>query len=559
MSSLPRDEAELVSAHGAPRSLRYLPHVLLATAVVSLVPIAIVWALRDRGVIRSAWVALPLAVALSLLAAALGSAWWSRRRRGDDLMFSELLLWGWLRRVYIDHKVGRAVGQLGLVGPSDQPDRRGVTVKRRIQLLSQLAGALEAQDPYLVGHSRRVARHATMIARKIGLSGDQVARIRRAAVLHDVGKLRVPRGLLDKPGRLSATEFDQVKPHADEGAKMIAALGDDQLTSIVRHHHERLDGTGYPDGLRGADIPLGARVIAVADMYDAMTAPRPYRPAAPHKQAIDMLREESLTHLDPALVRAFRSCYSGRGPLAFWESLAAWTLALHLFPSRAPAIARRLSLREVMATTLAATVAAVAAIAAPIGWRGGERHAPAPSRNPSVALARTQPSHPGPGSGQTRHAPAPARRSAPIVKRRPAPSTGTPSATRHLAQATTTRLGARPGTGQTPASPVSTGRAPSSPHPPTTTAHQSPPRPRPRPASPRPPTTIAVSHPQTTPATPATGAPTPTPGTPTSTPPPPVAGSTGPPLRKDACKSGGYDQYGFTNQGRCVATVENGG
>ena len=108
MSSLPRAEAEFVSARGAPRSLRYLPHVLVATALVSLVPIVVVWALRDRGVIRSAWVAVPLAVALSLVAAALGSAWWSRRRRGDDLMFSELLLWGWLRRVYIDHQVERA-------------------------------------------------------------------------------------------------------------------------------------------------------------------------------------------------------------------------------------------------------------------------------------------------------------------------------------------------------------------------------------------------------------------------------------------------------------------
>jgi putative nucleotidyltransferase with HDIG domain len=351
-------------------------------------------------------------VALSLLAAAVGSAWWSRRRRGVDLLFSELLLWAWLRRLYIDRKVERAVGLLCLAGPSVRSDSVGMTVERRTQLLGQLAGALEAQDPYLEGHSRRVARHATMIAQKIGLSGDQVARIRTAAVLHDVGKLRVPQGLLNKPGRLSATEFDQVKPHADEGAKMIAGLGDDQLTSIVRHHHERLDGTGYPDGLRGAHIPLGARVIAVADTYDAITAPRPYRPAAPHKQAIDTLREESLTHLDPALVRAFRSCYSGRAPLAFWETLAAWTLALPFFPHRTPAIARRIPLREVMATTLATTAAVVAAIAAPIGSRGGEGNPPAPSSNPSVALAPTRPYRPGLGTGHTRAAPAHARRSA---------------------------------------------------------------------------------------------------------------------------------------------------
>jgi putative nucleotidyltransferase with HDIG domain len=534
--------------------------VLLATALVSVVPIVIVWGLRDRGVIRSAWVALPLAVALSLLAAALGGAWWSRRRRGDDLMFSELLLWGWLRRVYIDHQVERAVGLLCLADPSGQPHSGAMTVKRRTQLLSQLAGALEAQDPYLAGHSRRVARHATMIARKIGLRGDQVTRIRTAAVLHDVGKLRVPQGLLNKRGRLSATEFEQVKPHADEGAKMIAGLVDDQLTSIVRHHHERLDGTGYPDGLRGSHIPLGARVIAVADTYDAITAPRPYRPAAPHKQAIDTLREESLTHLDPALVRAFRSCYSGRGPLAFWEALVAWTLTLHFFPHRAPAIARRVSLREVMATTLAATVAAVAATAAPIGSPSGERHPPAASGSASVALAPTHGNQPWPGSGQARHAPASARRAAQIVTHRPTPSTGAPPATPRFAQSPTTRLRRRPGAGQTPRGPVSTGRTPPSPNAPTTTAHQPPPNPRPRPTSPRPPTTTAVNPAQTTPATPATGTPTTTrsPGSaPTSTPPPPVTSTTRRPPSKDACKSGGYVQYGFTNQGQCVATAEH--
>jgi putative nucleotidyltransferase with HDIG domain len=534
--------------------------VLVATALVSLVPIVIVWALRDRGVIRSAWVAVPLAVALSLVAAALGSAWWSRRGRGDDLMFSELLLWGWLRRVYIDHQVERAAGLLCLAHPSGEPDSRGMTVKRRTQLLSQLAGALEAQDPYLAGHSRRVARHATMIARKIGLSGDQVTRIRTAAVLHDVGKLRVPQGLLNKPGRLTATEFDQVKPHADEGAKMIASLGDDQLTSIVRHHHERLDGTGYPDALRGAHIPLGARVIAVADTYDAITARRPYRPAAPHKQAIETLREESLTHLDPALVRAFRSCYSGRGPLAFWESLAAGTLALRFFPQRAPAISRRFSLREVMATTLATTVAAVAAIAAPIGSRGGDRHPPAPTRNSSVALALTHPSQPGPGSGRMGHARAHARRSAQIVTHRPTPPTRTPPATPHVAQTPSARLGMRPSTGQTPPSPVSAGLTPPSPNAPTTTVHQPPPKPRPRPTSPRPPTTTAFNPPLTTPATPESGTPT-TPATPgsapTSAPPPPVTSTTRHPPSKDACKNGGYVQYAFNNQGQCVATAEH--
>jgi hypothetical protein len=539
--------------------------VLVATAVVSVLPIAIVWALRERGAIRSPWVALPLAVALSLLAALLGSAWWSRRRRVDDLMFSELLIWGWLRRVYIDHQVERAVGLLCLANPVDQPGGADMTVERRTQLLCRLAEALEAQDPYLEGHSRRVARHTTMIARKIKLSSDQVARIRRAAVLHDVGKLRIPQSLINKPGRLSAAEFDQVKLHAEEGAKLVAGLGDDQLTLIVRHHHERLDGTGYPDGLRGVEIPIGARIIAVADMYDAITAARPYRPAAPHKRALDTLRDESGSHLDPALVRAFRSCYSGRGPLGFWASLAAWTQALHFFPRRLPAAPRRLSLHEVMATVLTTAAIAVAAVAAPIGARSGVGHSAAPSTPPSTALISTQPNPPTPGSIRARPTPARARRSTHIAVHRGTPSTAAPPATTHLTQTTAPHRATQPGTGQTPSGPVTTtGTSPRTHHPPTTSAPRPPRKPRPRPTSPRPPTTTAAANPPPPPAssTPtATTTPSSAPiSTPISTPPPPPATSTtGRPASKDACRNGGYVQYGFSNQGQCVAAVEHGG
>lgn len=344
---------------------------------------------------------------------------------------------------------------------------------------------------------------------------------------------------------------------------MVAGLGDDQLTSIVRHHHERLDGTGYPDGLRGAYIPLGARVIAVADTYDAITAARPYRPAAPHKQALETLREESLTHLDPELVRAFRSCYSGRGPLAFWESLAAWTQAAHFVPHPAPAIAKRVSLREVMATTLATTAVAAAAIAAPIGGRGGEHHPAAPSTTTSIALTPTPANQPGPRSGRTRPAPVHAPRSAHTVLRRRTPSTAVPPAPPHLTQAPTPRRGTRSGTGQTPSSPLATGRTQPNTHPPTTTAHQPPPKPHPRPTPPHPPTPPTVNPPETKPPTPASTTPTTTTapsGTPTSTPtPPPVTSTTAHPASKDACKNGGYVHYGFSNQGHCIAAVEHGG
>ncbi len=107
--------------------------------------------------------------------------------------------------------------------------------------------------------------------------------------MHDVGKVETPTAVLHKAGRLSDEEFDIVKRHPVDGADMVATLDDDELTAIVRHHHERLDGTGYPDGLAGDEIPLGARILAVADTFDAITSTRPYRQANPHKKALDIL------------------------------------------------------------------------------------------------------------------------------------------------------------------------------------------------------------------------------------------------------------------------------
>src|SRR5205085_6039106 len=161
------------------------------------------------------------------------------------------------------------------------------------QLLAQLAAALEAGDPYTHGHSRRVAHHAAMIAKGMGLPKQQVAKVRTAAVLHDVGKINTPTAILHKPGRLTDDEFDVIKLHPVDGAEMVSKLGDAELTAIVRHHHERLDGTGYPNRLPGGEIPLGARIIAVADTFDAITSTRPYRPANPHKRAMDILAKEA--------------------------------------------------------------------------------------------------------------------------------------------------------------------------------------------------------------------------------------------------------------------------
>jgi hypothetical protein len=140
--------------------------------------------------------------------------------------------------------------------------------------------------------------------------------------VHDVGKIKTPREVLTKPGRLDDSEFETVKHHPVDGAAMVRNLGDAEITAMVRHHHERLDGTGYPDRLAGEEIPLGARIIAVADTFDAMTSSRPYRAACRHKKALDVLAKEAGAQLDPAPVAAFMRYYSGKRSVG-WTSLAA--------------------------------------------------------------------------------------------------------------------------------------------------------------------------------------------------------------------------------------------
>lgn len=168
--------------------------------------------------------------------------------------------------------------------------------------LRQLVRRLEARHPSTHGHSRRVADHAAALATELGLAEGMVAKIRTAALLHDVGKSEVPTEILDKPGPLSGEEFATVRGHPEIGARMVEALGDTTVTAIVRHHHERFDGTGYPVGLRDYEIPLGARIVAVADTYDALISQRPYRPPMSERRALGLLEEAAGGQLDPTVV-----------------------------------------------------------------------------------------------------------------------------------------------------------------------------------------------------------------------------------------------------------------
>ncbi|MDB4948653.1 MAG: transcriptional regulatory protein GlrR [Gemmatimonadetes bacterium] len=167
-----------------------------------------------------------------------------------------------------------------------------------------LAHAVEAKDPYTAGHARRVTAYAMTVAEITGRI--DLLSFRLAGDLHDVGKIGLPDDILSKPDSLTRREFDQVRKHPGIGARILAPLIDDPLVlSVVRHHHERWDGSGYPDGLAGEDIPFAARVLAVADTLDAMTSARAYRDEIPWDDAVASIREHAGTHFDPFVIDAF--------------------------------------------------------------------------------------------------------------------------------------------------------------------------------------------------------------------------------------------------------------
>ena len=173
-------------------------------------------------------------------------------------------------------------------------------------LISQFALALEANDPFWLNHSKRVAFYAEKLAQRVVPVKSVVQLIKTAASLHDIGKMKVPRDVLSKTSQLEADEFAHIKQHPLSSAELCSTITKLQsLLPYIRHHHERFDGTGYPDGLKGAEIPLGARILALADGYDALTNDRPHRKAYSREKAKEILLENAGIQWDPDLVKVF--------------------------------------------------------------------------------------------------------------------------------------------------------------------------------------------------------------------------------------------------------------
>jgi two-component system cell cycle response regulator len=168
-----------------------------------------------------------------------------------------------------------------------------------------LIRALADLDGETYAHSLQVAATATELARRLGLHGDELIDIEFGALLHDIGKLCLPQRLLSKPGPLTEAERRLIRKHPDWGAGLVESIpGLEEVAAIVRFHHERPDGTGYPHGLPYADIPMGARIVSVCDAYGAMTKTRPYRAALRHDAALAELERHAGTQFDPDVVEA---------------------------------------------------------------------------------------------------------------------------------------------------------------------------------------------------------------------------------------------------------------
>lgn len=205
----------------------------------------------------------------------------------------------------MEGKGNLVVYRTGMENRSNNPDIRAA-YERIAPTIYALTAAIDAKDTYTFIHSMNVSRYAVILAESLGMNDTEIEIVRDAGLLHDIGKISIPEHILKKTSQLTDEEYCIMKTHVENSTKMIRYLPDmDYVIPAVVGHHERYDGTGYPRGLAGEEIPYMARILTIADCFDAMTAKRPYKQALPVAYAIDELEKNSGTQFDSALVSKF--------------------------------------------------------------------------------------------------------------------------------------------------------------------------------------------------------------------------------------------------------------
>ena len=207
--------------------------------------------------------------------------------------------------------VVRALQHYEVIRSRHEADETNKRLSRRLQAMTRgvvraIADTLEAKDRYVYGHARRVSGYASAIGRRMRLGTGELEQLALAALLHDVGKISTPDNILLKPAALDEDERAVVRLHSERGARLLGAVPEmEEVAAAVRYHHENFDGTGYPEGRAGERIPLASRIIHIADAYDAMTSPRPFRDALDHERAVSTLMDGAGSQFDPEVVAAF--------------------------------------------------------------------------------------------------------------------------------------------------------------------------------------------------------------------------------------------------------------
>ena len=184
-------------------------------------------------------------------------------------------------------------------------DQTGEIRRLFLGAIESLVSALEAKDRYTGGHSRRVTEMALALGNELGLSPEEMEDLRWGSLLHDVGKIAVDQLIQNKPGRLTPEEYEHIMIHAHVGAGIVQPVVNERVVKMIEHHHDHYDGSGLHQVVAGSDIPLAARILAIADAYDAMTSDRPYRPAMSREQALEEIRRCMETQFDPVVAQAF--------------------------------------------------------------------------------------------------------------------------------------------------------------------------------------------------------------------------------------------------------------